>query len=528
MKAAQSPKKVSLTVLLSGIVILSFLITIIIAVTASSKSERELLYGRTLEMNRSDAIRTSNTMNMLFKSMRGNLEEITREVADMDPKRDSSLIQERLDLVNKSSNYFNSLSWIGLDGRVLNITPPSVNLVGKQLKTEAVKEALASRRPEISEPYIGTTGRLIVLMTQPIFDSKGNYRGIMGGTLYLQEDNILSSIFGLNHVDQVGSYFYVVDSKGSLIYHPNKDRLGEDVSMNPIVQNLKQNMSGKERVINTKGVAFLAGYHTVDENGWGIVVQTPIRMVSEEQSKQVTEMFLIMLPPFLLFMAIAVWLAQRLAAPFVYLARFVSKASSGQGKMVIPQIKHHWNREADLLTKAVMTTIHKMQQEHAELSDSVMKDPLTGLLNRRALNAKLDDLIENQQSFSLLMMDIDKFKNINDTFGHQAGDEVLQFLADLIGTSIRPQDICYRLGGEELIVLLPDTRLDEAFLMAEQIRKRCESTDSPVRRPITISIGVAEYPALTSDLEELYELADQALYRAKAAGRNRTIKAGTR
>lgn len=92
-----------------------------------------------------------------------------------------------------------------------------------------------------------TTKRLIVFMSQPIFSNNGIYRGILSGTFYLQENNILSMIFGDNNVDDSGSYYYIVDSSGHLLYHPDKQLIGEDVSSNKVVQKLMKGEAGNSK-----------------------------------------------------------------------------------------------------------------------------------------------------------------------------------------------------------------------------------------------------------------------------------------
>ncbi|WP_420488751.1 sensor domain-containing diguanylate cyclase [Paenibacillus caui] len=466
----------------------------------------------------------SITMNTLFSSMKKGLETLANEFSEVDPARQSQEIQSKLDFFNSSNNYFNSVTWTSEQGYVLKTTPSNLNLEGKRLQTEPTNEALTSKKPTLSVPYIGATGRLIVLMTEPVFNKQGVYKGFIGGTIYLEENNILDSIFGVNRIDRTGSYFLIVDSTGKLIYHPEQNLLGKDLSDNQVVQKLIQGQSGKESVVNSFGVPFLAGYSTVAHNQWGIIVQTPISMVIRQQNEQVSKMLMIMLPSFLFLMCLTIFMARKVAAPFVFLANFVGKAASSKEKLPIPLEKNHWNWEADLLTKTVLHSISEMQQQSERLNDSARKDPLTGLMNRRSFEEFCAVFDQNGQPFSLLILDIDRFKYVNDTFGHLAGDEVLKFLSQKILSSVRAEDLCFRFGGEEFIVILPNTRLSKAFLTAERIRKDVERSDTlPIGRPVTVSIGIAEYPAQSSDFQELFEMADKALYRAKEEGRNRTI-----
>lgn len=153
-------------------------------------------------------------------------------------------------------------------------------------------------------------------------------------------------------------------------------------------------------------------------------------------------------------------------------------------------------------------------------------DSLTGLPNQRASHETLQRMMAQSertgQPLSVLLLDLDHFKQVNDVFGHGAGDNVLAAVGVTLRSSIRDADFCGRFGGEEFIALLPDTELAGAGIVAEKIRTSVEAIQVPsVQRDITISIGVATAPVHGNDVEVVSRLADRALYSAKAGGRNR-------
>lgn len=153
-------------------------------------------------------------------------------------------------------------------------------------------------------------------------------------------------------------------------------------------------------------------------------------------------------------------------------------------------------------------------------------DELTGLYNHRHFHERLEQEIARGSrfgnTFSLIMMDIDLFKSYNDIYGHLAGDQVLRRVGHYLASSIRSIDMAFRYGGEEFTIILPEARLDDAFKVAERIRKTIESKSSSRSMPITMSIGVANWPNDGVMKEEIIGRADEALYRAKQMGRNRT------
>ncbi|MEW9701268.1 diguanylate cyclase [Paenibacillus sp. SI8] len=522
---ANQRNKISLATLLTGLVSLSVLLTVTILLVSSYQSKKTSLIDTTLTLNFSSAGKMSRTIDSLFKSMRSSLNYAASTFSDINTMN-ADEVYSNLELIRHSSNYFNSISVVDETGRVRNVSPKS-DSVGKYITTEAAKTALASQKPFLSKPYVTTNSkRLIVYMSEPIFDKEGTYRGFIGGTLYLEEYNILNMIFGSNPTDKLGSYFYIVGSEGRVLFHRDTTRLGEDVSANQVVQKLIQGQSGYEQLVNLNGEAQLAGYVKVPENGWGVVVVSPFSVVNEQLSRYIATILLYMIFPFLLLMLIVIVLARRLAKPFVSLADLVSQST--QEKIELPEEKQHWNREADLLTKAIRYALTDIQKQTDQLTQEATTDSLTGLINRRTLEAIMLKWIKEQTSFSVIIMDIDRFKTINDTYGHQVGDEVLKHFAKIITSAVRPNDVCCRFGGEEFIALIPQVTAEEAYIVAERIRNMLENSANPAGQPVTVSQGIAHYSTHSNSAEELIHMADQALYKAKESGRNQTFIADIR
>jgi diguanylate cyclase (GGDEF)-like protein/PAS domain S-box-containing protein len=165
---------------------------------------------------------------------------------------------------------------------------------------------------------------------------------------------------------------------------------------------------------------------------------------------------------------------------------------------------------------------------NARLAELSLTDSLSGLWNRRALQQKMSEEVARARRYdfplSLLLMDVDRFKGYNDSFGHPAGDAALQQIAQILRAHSRPSDVVARHGGEEFAILLPQTDRESALRAAEQHRAAVEAAPWPLRA-VTISVGVAtaEGPALNEDCDgaELTRRADEALYRSKNTGRNR-------
>lgn len=305
------------------------------------------------------------------------------------------------------------------------------------------------------------------------------------------------------------------------MYHPDKTRIGTDVSSNEVVQQLMNKQSGEQRVTNTRGIEMLAGYSSVPANGWGIVVVSPISQIHKELIGHFRTLIGYSSLPFILLLLGVILLARKFARPFVYLADVVSRM--GKEHIELQEAKRYWSREAYLLTDGVSLALANIQQQTEQLTHEAATDVLTGLMNRRSLEHTINQRISSGAPFSLVMLDIDKFKLVNDTYGHNLGDEVLKHVVRVIVTSLRPDDICYRYGGEEFVILLARTTPAEAFSAAERIRLAVERSQGPIAAKLTVSQGIAHYPSHAADLTELLVKADQALYLAKSRGRNQSV-----
>ena len=177
--------------------------------------------------------------------------------------------------------------------------------------------------------------------------------------------------------------------------------------------------------------------------------------------------------------------------------------------------------------KKLKKTIKEINLLKDELQLQATHDALTGLYNRRFLEEHTSMVFSEKQRTptSLIMLDIDHFKTINDRLGHQAGDEILKHLADVMLEECRSTDLICRYGGEEFLILLPATDLQTAFQKAEWIRKEYEISVTaafPEAKGSSVSIGVAASPNQGADFISVYQAADNALYKAKRLGRNRS------
>jgi diguanylate cyclase (GGDEF)-like protein len=192
----------------------------------------------------------------------------------------------------------------------------------------------------------------------------------------------------------------------------------------------------------------------------------------------------------------------------------------------LPQLPSHYDDEPGRLMREIRRTILSVESVHADLLNRAETDPLTEIANRRRLvRLGTDALTEARRSgaiLSLVILDIDRFKAVNDTYGHAVGDLVLRLVAGLIGRDLRARDSIARIGGEEFAILLPDTPLAEAVLIAERLRHRIASLPIPALdgAGVTASFGVTAADRDDPTIERIMHRADTALYDAKRGGRD--------
>ena len=184
-------------------------------------------------------------------------------------------------------------------------------------------------------------------------------------------------------------------------------------------------------------------------------------------------------------------------------------------------------RDIDSLQKDALRVMARQVVAYLELRMQAVRDPLTHLFNRRYMHEILAPLVHRmerkQAPLTVLMIDLDRFKKFNDAAGHIAGDALLRATGHVLATSVRLEDVVCRYGGDEFTVVMPDAPIEVAYERAQHIRARIKQIEVGWGKPVTVSIGVAAYGDPASTPELLLEIADQALYQAKASGRDQVV-----
>lgn len=482
--------------------------------------QKAQLIQQTIDVNRAYASKLSDTTEVFIASSKQQLVYAANSL--FDKMNNEERLKEEANRLKFQTDSFNSVVISDASGLTQAASPETLDLVGRRLTSAGSLEAIEEKTLLISSPYLSTLKNLIVFLSAPVFDFQGNYLGFLGGSIYLKSPNILSEILG-EHNYKNGSYIYVIDQDKQILYHPEKDRIGSFVAENDGVDEIVAKKEGGLLLTNSRGVDMLAGYSTIPSTGWTVVTQTPLESTLVPLTGIMEKVILRTLPLALAVFLFIWFFARAISKPLQQLADKVGSLDSPTVSQDIENI-HSWYVESFGLKRAMLNGVKVIQNQIGDLKREAETDPLTGANNRRAFEFKLKQLALLEMPFSILALDIDYFKRINDNYGHSVGDDVLKQQTKILHRFCRDQDMVARTGGEEFVLLLKETSIEDAFVIAERLRIAISEETFDVVGHITTSIGIAAW-SISDDIsiKETLSLADQALYEAKGQGRNRCI-----
>lgn len=353
-------------------------------------------------------------------------------------------------------------------------------------------------------------------------------------------------------------YYIVINSEGEILFHPDLETwLTEPHKIAEI------GIKGFDpKADETKGIkfymlsddqAYLANYVYDASYDFGLLSLQPKSEIDEQVASLLLVSKVMLATALIAILLISFWLYRKLVLP---MGRFVQHTIEiSEGDMEAPDIDvgnrqdeigilakhfnimHHTikrqiaelNAHREMLEQEVQERTKELEEANKKLDLISRTDELTGLPNRRDMLRTIDNEIQrvtrSKKPFCFIFIDIDHFKNVNDTYGHACGDEVLKHVSATIRNLLRKYDVLARYGGEEFLTLLPETDLEGAKIVAERFRKTIENTTvifGKLSIKVTITLGVAQYDhALGAD--KSIQMADRALYEGKETGRNKVI-----
>lgn len=480
--------------------------------------QRDSIEESTVQNNIAYARKLADTTDRYLTIAQSELRWSSGQIHDLSAS--DELVREA-DRLRLQSGFFNSVVIVNSERVVRATSPESLGLVGKILTSDASIRAVKNQVASISDPFISASGNYVVFLSQPIFSEHGVYLGYMGGTIYLKKYSILSDILS-QHFYPPETDVKIVDGNGMVVFSHDPDTVGTVENISPEIHyQLNSSQSGKLSLANNNR-DYVAGFARLRQTDWSIWISGSEKEVDALVNHSVKKIvgFITLVVFFVAILMI--YLGTLVATPLERLANAVKAGSSQRSDPSVLQNIKGWYYEAQELKEAVKQNLISTQTKLKAFSEQAIKDPLTGLYNRRGFE-KMYESISSGKQVNIIAIDIDHFKQVNDRFGHDAGDKVLQELATLLKEICRENDFICRFGGEEFVVVIPEKKSDEVIDIAERIRKQTETTIFPFVGHLTLSAGVASSQYFGEDINELLRRADEFLYVAKRSGRNAVV-----
>lgn len=425
-----------------------------------------------------------------------------------------------------------------LDTEELRVASSNETQGGPELTAE-MRSTLARGEAVLGDLRIDpSSGQIVVTIAQPIQSADGRALGVFLGTLGFEAVEELLRRFAPGDRGRID----LVTPDGRSIAGSTGAAALASALPPETLERLGAAEGGTVEFTGTEGEPVVGTRTAVPRLDWAVVTQIP----SSEAFAQVAELrrstILLVSALLVLVGMVAYVLGQIIVRPLDRLTVGAGAVAAGDLSVDLPV---RGGGEVAYLTKVFNTMVGRLRRSRDDLADAntalrehnielerlSMTDGLTGLYNRRYLMSQLEKELHraerHERRFCVLMIDVDRFKEYNDTHGHQAGDDVLMGMGLVIGDATREPDVPARYGGEEFIVLLPDCALGGGLEAAERIRARLAREVFEGDR-VTCSIGAAEYPTHGETAAPLIAAADAALYEAKAKGRDRVVAATAR
>ena len=455
-------------------------------------------------------------------------------------EKDSALnvIKDYLQSVRNKFIDYKELMIIDLQGSLL-ATSNAAGGTSPEIPREWIKQVRAGRSI-IGEAYFDPIlGTRVLVIGESIRSASNELLGILAAKLSIRPiDAVLSG-----HTQSDTDAVFLINSQGRILTGaavPANRHFGSSLELR-VLSRLSANQSEPTTYKGAHGPMVIGTLNTVPSLGWAVVVEVD-RDKAFAQVQRLQHLTLLVAGGMLALLGLCAYLlALTIVRPLRQLSQGADRVAAGDLQVDLPVRNRS---EAGYLTQVFNHMVAKLRQNreqlanvNAELQDKNQElhllsitDPLTGLFNRKhlmeTLAAEVIRSLRHNHTFALFIIDIDHFKRINDTFGHQKGDDVLRCLADVFRKSIRDCDYVARYGGEEFIILLPETGRRGAIEAAERIRISAAKESVGLEAgsiSVTVSIGISLFPDNGADVKTVIQQADKALYIAKDSGRNRIV-----
>jgi diguanylate cyclase (GGDEF)-like protein len=462
--------------------------------------------------------------------------EVSEKLSPRRPSGTHDRLTDYLASVRDRFGEYEDLVVFDLQGRPVAYSGSQGRTV--QLPSEWAKELSANSAVVGQATWDEGLARGVLLVAVPVERGEGRMLGVLAARLSLR-----GAQKGLRAFAPGGGQAYLISINGAVIVG-TAESSAEFMKARLQPAGLDRLKSREGLVVsydNLSGADVVGSLKRIPRAKWAVISEIPAE-AAFQQIRRFRNITLLMVCGLMLLVGFTAYrLGIRIVGPLERLIQGAAEVADGDLAVDLPTAKgevgeltdvfNHMVERLRLSRQELDAMNERLRKQNEELERLSTSDALTGLYNRRYLTQRLsEELVRSYRhkgSFSVLMADVDEFKKYNDAFGHPAGDEVLKKVAGILLNSTRSEDCTARYGGEEFAILLTGTSGDVANEVAERIRARVEAQQFAGRK-ITLSIGLAEFPADGQTAEEVIANADEALYTAKRAGRNQVVRVGAK
>ncbi|CAO95016.1 Conserved hypothetical protein (plasmid) [Erwinia tasmaniensis Et1/99] len=478
-----------------------------IIIYQNKNMEREIL-----ERNLAYALKITDTFNQYLRLAQLEIDAYADAVRNVNNKKQLNF---ELEKINNRKILFNSVEIEQDIDRNLHESYRKLNFNDEKYQTNLIERNVGGSNYHTNILYSPVLNYYIISISKPFLNGKESYEKKIVGNIFLNKENIFSYLIPTEKLKNEISI--------EILYPPEENILGtrdfslgdQFLSNKKNKENLRENEFGS---FSTKieGRNYLVGFSSKNEMGFIFLVSSQSESFSGKLISIAKEFYIFYLTIITTLAVLTIFLSQKIAKPLECIALYADDECSKIDSLEFVKTQY---AEAEVIRKSLLSYVSSMADKVEYLEGEVMTDPLTNLYNRRGFYFH-SKYYQEINLHSVLYLDIDYFKKINDTYGHNTGDAVLCTIAIVLKKNFRKEDILSRFGGEEFAFLLPRTSAKNAVNMAKKTLKMISTTEFPHREKVTVSAGVSIVSEKTKGLEKALIKADKALYLSKKNGRN--------
>lgn len=507
-------RKISLLTVLIGFAVLSVAVGFFNALYAGYQVQKAQVVKNSLESNKAYAEKLAEFINLYIDALHRQLKDSAHHIAA------SADASTELARVAAQAQGVSAVLLADADGTITARTGPALAPLASVHTLNALGMNESRAANWLAPCCQKNSQQTALTLVEPIPGPGGTPAGFVAGVVILERGSRVDKVIG-EHAYANGTTVYLVNVDGNVLYLHGASGPDEGV-LNLIKMDVSPTSGPGSAQVQDASGDLLTGYAPITKGKWAVIIQRPLDQALSPLKTLLAESLRLAVPAVILTLLLVCGLAYAIAWPLAKLTRAMASPESIDRQGPQASLPKTWYLEADRLRHALVSTLAQHQNEVGRLNTQTMTDPMTGLLNRRALDLRFEELVAANAPFAVIALDLDHFKRVNDVFGHPVGDKVLIALAKILSDSVRQQDKPFRVGGEEFIVVVSASSPDDAMRAAERLRASVAQHEMPDGvGHATVSVGVALWPQHGKSAKVVVKCADQALYASKEAGRNR-------